>query len=566
MPRATDRQGRAGVDRLTSSSSCARSRTTRDGQPTATVTLAYDDRHRRRLRLHHRRRQPFLLDLAEAQRLRDGDLLALDDGRWSRSAPPPRPCSTSPPDPLALARIAWHLGNRHTPTRCSSRSPSSAATSARGMPRTRARSSLRTCSPGRIYGGHAAVTATMPGTRSRSSDEAAPTAPTGHDALTRRLPYLPLPPARLALARLSRSAAYSYSHGLEWAVEAGPGPRSRRRSRPGSPPCCATAAAGRTRCCWPTPTARRRRRRCRWHGGCDVLAAALRGTTASWRWRPVRRARPSPPPRLAALARSRLDACRPCSPTARASPTRWPSAPSPPAPACRSCRSRRPTSRPSPPTWSPPPSALVPLGQTDGQRALAALEPVIVAEVAAAARRRCPRRARHRHPHGRPLLHAPRDPVHEAVPLMTTSHGPLRVGIGGPVGSGKTMLCEVLCKAMRDRWRHGRDHQRHLHPRGPELLTVAGALPPERIMGVETGGCPHTAIREDASINLAAVARHDPPLPRPRAAADRIRRRQPRRHLQARARRPHHLRHRRRRPARRSRARAAPASPAPTCW
>ena len=94
---------------------------------------------------------------------------------------------------------------------------------------------------------------------------------------------------------------------------------------------------------------------------------------------------------------------------------------------------------------------LVPLGQTDGQRATAALEPV-VREVAAAGTRLPARRARHRHPHGRPLLDAPRDPVHEAVPLMTTSHGPLRVGIGGPVGSGKTMLCEVLCKAMRDRW------------------------------------------------------------------------------------------------------------------
>ena len=87
----------------------------------------------------------------------------------------------------------------------------------------------------------------------------------------------------------------------------------------------------------------------------------------------------------------------------------------------------------------------------------------------------------------------------------TKSIPPLRVGVGGPVGTGKTTLVETLCKSMRDRYDlvvitndiYTKEDQR--------LLTVAGALPAERIMGVETGGCPHTAIREDASINLEAI-------------------------------------------------------------
>ncbi len=91
------------------------------------------------------------------------------------------------------------------------------------------------------------------------------------------------------------------------------------------------------------------------------------------------------------------------------------------------------------------------------------------------------------------------------VPHRTKRLPPLRVGVGGPVGSGKTTLIEMLCKTMRDKWDlvvvtndiYTKEDQR--------LLTVAGALPAERIMGVETGGCPHTAIREDASINLEAV-------------------------------------------------------------
>jgi urease accessory protein len=97
-------------------------------------------------------------------------------------------------------------------------------------------------------------------------------------------------------------------------------------------------------------------------------------------------------------------------------------------------------------------------------------------------------------------------PLHH-IPNRSKKLPPLRVGIGGPVGSGKTTLLEMLCKAMRDNYDliaitndiYTKEDQR--------LLTVSGALPAERIMGVETGGCPHTAIREDASINLEAIDR-----------------------------------------------------------
>ena len=88
---------------------------------------------------------------------------------------------------------------------------------------------------------------------------------------------------------------------------------------------------------------------------------------------------------------------------------------------------------------------------------------------------------------------------------MTSQHGPLRVGIGGPVGSGKTALMEALSKMMRDRYDLCAITNDIYTKEDARLLTVAGALPEERIMGVETGGCPHTAIREDCSINLAAV-------------------------------------------------------------
>src|SRR6266705_1454025 len=89
---------------------------------------------------------------------------------------------------------------------------------------------------------------------------------------------------------------------------------------------------------------------------------------------------------------------------------------------------------------------------------------------------------------------------------MKSSNGPLRVGIGGPVGSGKTALVDWLCKSMRSRFELVAITNDIYTREDAEFLTRSGALPPERIRGVETGGCPHTAIREDASINFAAVA------------------------------------------------------------
>ena len=96
---------------------------------------------------------------------------------------------------------------------------------------------------------------------------------------------------------------------------------------------------------------------------------------------------------------------------------------------------------------------------------------------------------------------------------MNAQSNPLRVGIGGPVGSGKTALCEMLCKAMRDDYDMAVITNDIYTREDMEILLRANALPAERLMGVETGGCPHTAIREDASINLEAIARMSADFP-----------------------------------------------------
>ena len=89
--------------------------------------------------------------------------------------------------------------------------------------------------------------------------------------------------------------------------------------------------------------------------------------------------------------------------------------------------------------------------------------------------------------------------------MKSTRNGPLRVGVGGPVGSGKTALIDALCKRLRDDLELAVVTNDIYTREDAEFLIRSGALPPERIEGVETGGCPHTAIREDASINIEAI-------------------------------------------------------------
>ena len=213
--------------------------------------------------------------------------------------------------------------------------------------------------------------------------------------------------------------------------------------------------------------------------------------------------------------------------------------------------------------WISAGARLVPLGQTDSQRVLALLEPVVAATGSARAGGLA-RRSRQRHLSRRSRQHAARDAVYEAVqvmmdathfnivvpanagthnarahrvsarwaetfchyerpvvmgpgvrrdddrsertPDMPKSHGPLRIGIGGPVGSGKTALMDLLCKSMRERYDIAAITNDIYTKWDAEFLVRSGSLTPDRIAGVETGGCPHTAIREDASMNLAAVA------------------------------------------------------------
>jgi urease accessory protein len=89
--------------------------------------------------------------------------------------------------------------------------------------------------------------------------------------------------------------------------------------------------------------------------------------------------------------------------------------------------------------------------------------------------------------------------------MTSPMNGPLRVGVGGPVGSGKTALMDALCKALRDRYDIAAITNDIFTKEDAEFVTRSGAIDPARVIGVETGGCPHTAIREDVSMNLVAV-------------------------------------------------------------
>ncbi len=149
---------------------------------------------------------------------------------------------------------------------------------------------------------------------------------------------------------------------------------------------------------------------------------------------------------------------------------------------------------------------LIPLGQQKGLRILAALEPVLVAVADGS-------RALGLDDIGSSAVRADLAAMHHETQytrlfrIMTSSpHGPLRVGIGGPVGTGKTALMDALCKHLRDSYDIAAITNDIYTKEDAEFLTRAGSLTPDRILGIETGGCPHTAIREDASINLAGVA------------------------------------------------------------
>ena len=187
----------------------------------------------------------------------------------------------------------------------------------------------------------------------------------------------------------------------------------------------------------------------------------------------------------------------------------------------------------------------IPVGQTDGQRTIAALAPDDRGHRGPCAGRRA-RRSRRGDDAGRHRQHETRNPIHEALPLMTSAmNGPLRVGVGGPVGSGKTALMDALCKALRDALRHRRHHQRHLHQGGrrvphPLRRAAPGPHPRRRDRRLPAHRDPR------GRLDQPRRGRRAPPaLPQPRPGPHRIRRRQPRRHLLAGARRSHHLRHRR---------------------
>ena len=380
---------------------------------------------------------------------------------------------------------------------------------------------------------------------------------TARAAVDRRAPLLRL----LQLAQPGAAGRrVRYSQGLEPAVDAGWVTRRGDGAATGSPACCTLGLARWTCRCWRSASTRLAR-------GDDARA--------SQRWNDWLRATPrdraSCAPRteqLGALARAvaaparRADARlrRARGAARRRRPSRSPSrSPRPPRDAPRARRRCSPSPSAGPRTWCRPRVKAVPLGQSAGQRILAAL-----ARRDPRRRRRARSRARRRRSPGlrarcwpscrrgtKPSTRACSDPE-PMSPCTTSPTAPRRCrrcasASAGPSARARPRWSRRCARRMRDRYDIAVVTNDIYTKEDQQFLTRSGALPAERIVGVETGGCPHTAIREDASINLEAVDRMLRDVSRCRHRHHRERRRQPGRHLQPRAGRPDDLRDRRRR-------------------
>ena len=510
------------------------------------MVLDADERHRRRVVLTAEGGTSFLLDLPHATALHDGDGLVLEDGSIVRVAGKREPLvEITAADPQQLARLAWHIGNRHMDVqiigdRLRIRRDHVLEEMLRGLgAQLSAIDAPFEPEPGAY--GHEHQHSHM---LTRSEQSAVPAKALA--AETDGTKYALNPGALYRLMTWLSPAfpigAFSYSSGIEWAVEAGDITDAATLREwldvmiaEGGGFCDAVFFAHAYRA-----TARRDHEALR---AVAALAIALA---------------PSKERHLETTAQGQafLDMTRAAWPCARSIGSQ-----------CSARAASRFLSRlrlHAPGTAIPLEAAmhayvhalaanlissgvrLIPLGQSDGQRVLAALEPVVATTVARAlvtalddvgerghARRSC--------------QHASRDAAHPAVSIMSNPNGPLRVGVGGPVGSGKTALMDALCKAMRDRYEIAAITNDIYTKWDAEYLVRSGALP----AGANRGrgdrrlsayrhprGCFHQSRRRRPDAEKVSVARSHP---------DRIRRRQSRRNLFAGARRYHHLRHRRRR-------------------
>ena len=505
------------------------------GAPADTVVLDFDERYRRRFAMTGVSGLEFLLDLAEAAMLRGGDGLGLEDGRVVEVVAAPEPLAEiRAADALALVRVAWHLGNRHLPTELLPKAlrirrdpvieamaeglgarivPLEAPFNPEGGAYVKSETSVATPHDHDHHHhdhrhGYAHDRDHKPRHDDRHHHDHDHGPAHAHDDRHGRdhgrdraeADGGSLLPLLIWLSPGFPVGAFAYSHGLEWAVEAGDIVDARSLEgwlidlvEFGAPRSDAVLFSVAFHCAasadWPALmeanvlavalAASAERRLETTAQGAAFIAAAR----AAWDCQPLRRLEQAPDGRIA----------YPIAVAAAASGHGLPLEASLQAFALAQAANLVSAA-----------VRLGPIGQTDGQKILAALLPRI-RRFGARGRLREPRRSRRRGVSFRHCRHASRKPVFEAVPVMTT-HQPLRVGIGGPVGSGKTALMEKLCKRLRDELDIAAITNDIYTKEDARILVEAGALAPERIIGVETGGCPHTAIREDASINLAAVA------------------------------------------------------------